>query len=105
MGEKLWKRTERRIARLLEGERTNKYGERGPDVSTPFYSIEVKSRKELPTWIKDALQTARGHASEKQLGILVLHEEGSRVDLVVMAMPDFRDWFGAVRHKVPDVDL
>lgn len=97
MSDKLWKATERRIARDLASTRAHRPGKRSPDVSTELYAVEVKTRGQLPEWIKNALATARGHASGRQIGILVLHEKRGRDDLVVLSYRDFIDHFGAVK--------
>ena len=49
-----------------------------PDVATPSLAVEVKSRKALPGWIKDALAQAEASAWKPQLPIVVVHEEGRR---------------------------
>jgi hypothetical protein len=74
-------------------------GLKSPDVTSDTYCVEVKLRSKLPQWIKDGLATARGHASEHQLGLLFLHEKGARDDLVVLSLHDFKDWFGEVKHE------
>lgn len=99
MGEKLWKQTERRIARFFGGEVTERIGRRGVDVQTDWLSIEIKTRKKLPAWIKDAVAYARAHADGDKLGIAVLHALHSHNDLVVLSIHDFRDWFGELHRK------
>jgi len=103
MSERAWKRTEREIAGILGGKRVPVSGRaRGdaPDIRHPWLSIEVKSRKTLPAWIKDAVSQARAAATEHQLPVAILHQEGGRhgLDLVVMRLKDFRDWFGEIEH-------
>ncbi len=99
MAEKPWKRTERAVASLLGTRRVPVTGRsRGdvPDVEHRWLSIEVKHRKKLPEWIKDAVRQAEAAADEEQLPVVVLHEERSRHtgDLVVLKMRDFLEWFG-----------
>lgn len=94
MADKPWKRRERRTAEQLGGSRTSKVGTSSPDVTAPWLIAEVKSRKELPGWILEALAKARGHAKNGQLGIAVLHQRGMKDDLVVLKMSDFKEWFG-----------
>ena len=90
-----WKHTERRIARQLGGRRMGPGADRA-DVRSEWLSIEVKHRKQTPAWLKHAVAQARGDAAPDQLGIAVLHEAGQRSDsdLVVLALADFRAWFG-----------
>ena len=89
-----WKGSERRVARLLGGQRTGHLG--GPsDVATEWLRVQVKHRKKLPQWIVGALAKVRAEAGPKRLGVCILHEHGKRAldnDLVVMSMRDFRDW-------------
>lgn len=89
-----WKTAERRIAEILGGRRVPVSGRgRGdaPDVEHPTLSIEIKSRRRLPDWIKDALAQARASARKPQLSIAVLHEDGARYKdaLIVLRLEDF----------------
>lgn len=98
--DKAWKRTERKIAELLNGKRVPITGRtRGdaPDIKHKWLSIEVKHRKELPDWIKDAMRQAKASVRGDQLPVSVLHERGMmyRNSLVVIELSDFIDWFGA----------
>ena len=99
MPEPLWKATERRIARILGGEVTERIGRRGVDVQSDWLAIEIKTRKALPGWIKDAVAYARAQAGDGKLGIAVLHELRSRDDLVVLSIHDFKAWFGEFHRK------
>ena len=99
MSEKLWKQRERKAARALGGERSSQPGKSAANGTSDAYIVESKSRVFLPQWIKDGLATARGHASDDQLGLLILHEKGARDDLVVLSLHDFKDWFGEVKHE------
>ena len=94
MPDKQWKHTERRIAREFGGKRTGPGRPNDPDIRTSWLSIEVKERKKLPKWLKEAIILAQGKAYPGQLGIVVLHETGLRDDIVVMLGSDFLDWFG-----------
>jgi hypothetical protein len=98
MADKVWKQTERAIARRLNGKRQGAVGRKGPDVLTCWLAVEVKHRKRLPAWLRDALDQARTGAGER-LPVVVLHEAGQRHadDLVILRMADFEDWFGGVR--------
>ena len=96
MADKLWKATERSIARRLGGQRTGPTGHTGPDVLTPWACIEVKTRRRLPTWLKEAVHQAVAGAWGDRLPLVVLHEKGQRHDgdLVVLRLRDFEDWYG-----------
>ena len=100
MPEPLWKQTERRVAKFLGGEVTERIGRKGVDVRTDWLAIEIKTRKTLPLWLKDAVAYARKEAAEAKLGIAVLHELNSHNDLVVLSIHDFRQWFGELHRKV-----
>lgn len=97
--DKAWKRTERAIARRLGGQRVGVTGRSTADVVTDWLSIEVKHRKELPGWLKDAFGQASIGAGGR-LPIVILHENGQRFSdaIVMMRMADFEDWFGKIEH-------
>ena len=98
MADKTWKHTERAIAARLGGKRLGATGRAGADVVNDWLAVEVKHRKRLPAWLRDALDQARTGAGER-LPVVVLHEAGQRHadDLVVLRLADFEDWFGDVR--------
>lgn len=104
MSERAWKRTEREIASILHGQRVPITGrQRGdvPDIRHRWLSIEVKTRRTLPAWLKHAVLQARAAATPHQLPVAILHQEGTRhgEDLVVTTLRDFQDWFGEVNHE------
>ncbi len=95
-----WKRTERKIAAQLGGQRVPVTGRaRGdaPDIRHAWLSIEAKHRAKLPEWLHDAMRQAEASQQAAQLPIVVLHESGQRhgQDLVVLRLADFTAWFGA----------
>jgi len=94
MTDATWKSVERRVARTLGGQRVGCTGKDTPDVVTNWLVVEVKHRRRLPQWLKDALAQARKHAGDGQLGIAVLHEQGRHDSLVVLSLDDFKEWFG-----------
>ena len=98
-----WKRTERAIAARLNGRRQGATGRRGPDVVTGWLSVEVKHRRRLPAWLKDAQRQAQSGAGDR-LPLVILHECGQRHsdDLVLMRLGDFQDWFGEVTGDKED---
>ena len=101
MTDKTWKQTERAVARRLNGRRQGATGRTGADVVNDWLAVEVKHRRRLPQWLKNALAQAKSGASEQRLAIAVLHEAGQRHsdDLVVLRLADFEDWFGEVRPE------
>lgn len=99
--EKGWKRTERTIAQRLCGERvpiTGRVRGSAPDVRHPWLSVEVKHRKALPGWLRDAMSQAVAALRGQQLPVVVLHQAGSRHDddIVCVRLRDFVEWFGDI---------
>lgn len=104
MPDRSWKACERAIAALVGGERVPVTGRaRGdqPDIHHPAYAFEIKHRKSIPDWLKDALAQALASRRDEQLPIVVLHEAGKRhtTDLVLMR---FADWLQLARQCPPD---
>lgn len=99
MADKAWKRTERRIAELLGGERVPITGrQRGsaPDVKHGWLSIEVKHRNVVPNWLHEAMDQAQLSKRGDQLPIVVLHQCGCGHldDYCIIRLGDFLEWFG-----------
>lgn len=98
-----WKDTERALAKRLGGRRVPVTGrQRGdqPDIEHGAFAIEVKSRKALPLWLRDAVaQAVAARHDDIQLPIAILHQHGNRHsnDLVVMRLDDFEEWHGRAR--------
>ena len=92
-----WKQAERRIAKLLGGQRVPVTGrQRGdtPDIEHAALSIEVKSRKSLPAWLLKALNQAQAASKEgKKMPVVVLHQDHAPYAhcLVVLKLKDFAD--------------
>jgi hypothetical protein len=63
-------------------------------VVSSWIVAEVKHRKRLPQWLKDALAQAKQHAGGDRLAVAVLHEHGRHDSLVVLSLSDFQEWFG-----------
>lgn len=98
-----WKQTERAIAKRLNGKRIGVTGKATADVVSDWLSVEVKHRKRLPQWLKDALMQA-GTGAGDRLPLVILHESGQRHadDLVILRLADFQDWFGEVGNGHSD---
>lgn len=70
------------------------------DVETSSVIVEVKSREELPKWLKDAVAQARSYNKDgSKLPIVCLKEKGKQGFLVVIYSYDFRQWFGDLIDK------
>ena len=99
MPEKQWKTQERRVARLLNARR-NPSGDPGaPDAENPSLAIEVKTQQELPQYLVNATLQSRRKAKEGQLPIVVLVGMSSPLDLVVMDLRDYRDWYVGIPRR------
>lgn len=107
-----WKQTERRIAKLVGGERVPITGrQRGdaPDIKHDWLSLEVKHRKKLPEWLHDAMDQAiksktpldpgkipggvLTHIDRDKLPMAILHENGKHNSYCVIRLSDFIEWF------------
>jgi len=90
MGE-TWKRVEREIAKRFGTNRNTAKGLAVPDVVTESFSIEVKSRKKVPRWIKNAVKQAENNCVSGTLPLVVIHESGEPYNdaLVIMRLKDF----------------
>lgn len=84
---------------MFGGTRTGPLGRAVEDVTAPGYddwlAIEVKHRKQLPTWLKAALVQAETAAGPERLGLVVLHEHRQKYTecLVVLRLKDWLDYF------------
>jgi len=88
-----WKAVERAIARLLGGRRVPVSGrQRGdaPDIEHPFFSLEVKHRKELPDWILDAMEQAKSSKTGDKIPMVILHKKNTKFEnsLAVLEIRD-----------------
>lgn len=106
-----WKQAERRIARMIGGERVPVSGRgRGysPDVEHSTLSIEVKSRASYPAWLEDAMRQAEAASTVEarktghplKTPVTVLHRDGKRYadDLVLCRLSDFVRLFTDIRE-------
>ena len=94
MPDATWKQRERKVAKALNGQRTGATGRQGPDVINAWLCCEVKHRRKLPQWLRDALAKIRHQAGSNRLGVLVLHEHARHDSIVCLSLSDFRAWFG-----------
>jgi hypothetical protein len=99
MTEKRWKAQERRIARALNCRRLRIQGEPGADLENEFLKIQVKDREDLPAWLLAGLANARGFATPRQLGVLVITSKSTRQALVVMDLIDYQSWYVGTPRK------
>jgi len=91
-----WKSCETRVAKYIGGERVPVTGrQRGdaPDIKHPWLSVEVKYRKKLPDWIKDAMCQARASQIGHQMPVVILCEKGEETGKAWILTPlsEFRD--------------
>jgi len=107
---KTWKAAEKGVARALHGVRVSnqRLGMATCDVEAGMFAVEVKSRKELPAWLLDAVAQAKTNARDGRVPIVVLHKTGTRYDtssLVIMEICDFVDLHGELKPAAPEVVL
>ena len=96
-----WKEHERRTARRLSGVRNGNRGTATSDVTAGAWAVECKSRKQLPTWLLDAMAQAKRNATPGTVGIVVLHKVGQRSDndIVCLTMADFQAIAGTTNKE------
>ena len=90
-----FKGVERAIAKRLGGKRVGHLG--GADVIVDdWLSVEVKSRKQIPQWIRAALNQSKRNAGISELPIVILHQVGQNHngDIVILTLADFQNWIG-----------
>lgn len=89
MGDKAWKRMERRVAEKMKGQRVVCSGVRGEgDVLHDTFFIECKERKSFTIW--EWFTKAKAEAKkEGKVPLLVLKEKGKHGELAVVEL----DWF------------
>ena len=103
MADSYWKKAERQVGEILGGKRnTHDKGSNVPDVEHDWLAPEVKSRKEVPGWLIEALMQAEANAEKCKLPIDCIMERGKRggksdeqagMHLAVIRLETFRDWF------------
>ncbi len=89
-----WKRQEREIAELVGSHRNPNTGEHRSDIDTSAFAYEVKTRKALPGWLKDAVQQAVRAAQDGQTGVVVLSEVSQGKKAERYALVKLEDWLG-----------
>lgn len=101
-----WKPVERALAKLLGGERVPVSGRtRGwaPDIKHHWLALEVKSRKNLPIFLANAMDQAEKSAAWSKrrgegdrLPVAIIHQDGGhyRNSLIVLRLGEFIDHFG-----------
>jgi hypothetical protein len=99
MPDKTWKVAERKVSKLLGGQRAGAVGREGADVIHPHLSVEVKERRRLPDWLLHAMAQAVG-AADGRLPMVVLHRAGDRYEdaMVIVRMRDWIEWYGDVQE-------
>jgi hypothetical protein len=78
MSEARWKRHERLVAGALGGRRQPITGRPSPDVLTPEWACEVKTRRSLPRWLLMALSQAEagGRATGRRPLLVLVYAPG-----------------------------
>jgi len=99
--DKTWKKFERWVGTFLSelGDRALRVPVTGrtrgdsPDVTSDYLSIECKYRKQIPLWIKDAMDQAVASSREGKTAVVLLKEKGSSFEdtLIIFRAKDFMD--------------
>ncbi len=92
MSDKLWKYSERRIAKRLGGKRIGNTGGNSPDILAGNLAIEAKEREIVPKWLENAVAQADNNAQNGEIPVVILHQKGDRYDnaLVIMRLKHFQ---------------
>lgn len=95
------KALEKSVAKQLGGKRNGATGLATADVETPTWSVECKSKQQLPGWLVSAMRQAVINAPESKTPILILHQLGTLhdSDIVCMTWRHWRDWHGEINAK------
>ena len=101
-----WKSAERNVAKLLGGERvpiTGRARGSAPDVQHPLFSIEVKHRQSLPSWILEAMEQADASNPGDKKSIVILHQKGKNYleSLTMMKLSDII----ALQKQIEDMEV
>jgi len=74
MNSQRWKEQERRVAAAVGGQRLPNNGAGQPDVRTPGWAIQVKTRTALPDWLWAAMDQSTRDAGPGETAAVVLCE-------------------------------
>lgn len=100
-----WKRQERETARALGTERLPNTGAGQPDCRADGFAYQVKTRKELPTWLHEAVEQAERDAGDGERPVVVLNEVRQGVKafrLVVLPWDVWRALVGVGDHDATE---
>jgi len=99
--DKVWKKFERWVGEFLTelGDNADRVPITGrtrgsaPDVTSNHLSIECKYRKNIPSWIKDAMAQAVASSRDNKVPVVFIKEKGASFDdtLIVFRAKDFRE--------------
>ena len=98
--DKPWKAFERWLCRRFGGSRTGPTGKDDSDcLGTHPFALEAKHRKEIPSWLRAAINQAEVNGMKRGsdwLPLVVLHEGGTRYEdsLVLLRLGTFLEWYG-----------
>jgi len=80
------------VAKILGGIRNPLSGEHSRhtagDIIHDKYFVEVKSRKRIP-FLKTFKEICEKAKKESKIPLLVMHEKGKKIDLVMLKLEDF----------------
>ena len=92
MADKSWKALERRVAKMLNTQRTPLSGGNSKmtqsDTLSDKYYVEIKYRKKIP-FLKVFNDTVEKARKEGKKPIVVFHEAGTKRNIVMLDLNDF----------------
>ena len=92
MSESRWKRGEREIARSLGTERLPNNGAGQPDCRAGGFAYQIKTTKELPRWLRAAIEQAERDAGDGERPVVVLNEVRQGVKAYHLAVVPWDVW-------------
>ncbi len=97
-----WKRQEREIAAALGARRIPNNGAGQPDIRAQGWAVQVKTRKEIPAWLWEAIDQAQQDAAIGERPAVVLSEvtPGKRARRLVVL--DFDTWAATISVVEPE---
>ena len=100
MGDKTWKREERRVARDIGTERNWK-GTSGdiPDVKDEFLSVEVKNQKAVPKFLYKVLDQAESHCGENRIPMAVVRKKYQNKRIAIIEWEKFLKIYNKYKEK------
>jgi hypothetical protein len=92
MASSRWKRQEREIAAALGTRRLPNTGASQADVRCPGWALQIKTRKDLPAWLIEAVDQAQRDAGDDERAAVVLSHVSQGKKARRLVVLSFDDW-------------